>query len=179
MFIRNGGALNAGWVLVVASMFLNFSSSAVELPAAPELKVLARFIGTWECESTAKKTEWAPQETHSTAVDVAKWILDGSHVEIEIQTSEKQSLKVILSYDSAKQMYRSWTFGPNGYCLENQMQWNEKTKTFSGKYEVTEGVTCETTARFVDDDTYEWNWLAKDAKGTIYVDTHGKKTRKK
>ena len=59
------------------------------------------------------------------------------------------------------------------------MQWDEKNHTLAGKYEIAEGVICETTARFVDDDTYEWHWLAKDAKGTIYVDAEGKKIRKK
>jgi hypothetical protein len=150
-------------------------------PKPSELKVLDRFLGTWDLELVSKVTEVNPKETKSTSTATFEWILDGRFMRVtgKTLTPEKIESLQMMSYNPAGKQFYGWFFDSQGSVNEVAGQWDEDTKTMTWQAPVEENVTMTNRLRFTDKNTIVWTMITKDNNNKIYVDVRGKMTRKK
>ncbi len=145
----------------------------------PELKVLERFVGTWDAESVSKPAVWTPKEVRAKYVEVRELILDGWFVESKGRAADEKGDSTIwmMTYDLARREYREWLFVTGGFSIQWSGQWDEATKTFSFTGDAGNGVTSKGTTHFIDKDHIEFSILATDSDGKVYQDMKGNMTR--
>ena len=150
------------------------------IPKPPELKVLDRFVGTWDAESVSKPAVWTPKEVREKYVEVREMVLDGWFVESKGRTADGKvdSTLWMMTYDLASRQYREWLFVTGGFSIQWGGQWDEATKTFSFTGDAGNGITSKLTAQFIDKDHIEFRIVAKDNDGKVYQDMTGKLTRR-
>jgi hypothetical protein len=146
-------------------------------PKPPELKVLDRFVGTWDAESVSRPAVWTPKEVRVKYVEVRELILDGWFVESKGRSADGKSLWM-MTYDRAKKEYRHWIFVTGGFSFEWSGQWDEATETFSFTGDAGNGITSKLTTHFIDNDHIEFRIIAKDNDGKVYQDMKGTLTRR-
>ncbi len=164
---------------VVVLIFGGMSAKA-QTPKSPELKVLDRMVGSWRLESVS----WQGQrddEEKSTGAVVTKWSLQGRYIESRPTDSDgKETLLHLMTYDSNAGVYNVWMFTPNSpKPALLTMRWNESKKTLTGKLDLGNGITMQTTTHFTGKDRFEFTATTKDASGNVLGETKGKAFRKK
>jgi hypothetical protein len=149
-------------------------------PKPPELKILERFVGTWDVESVSKPAVWTPKEVREKGVEVRKLVLDGWFVEGKGSSEDGKTDAVLwmMTYDVARKEYRVWIFVTGGFSAEWSGQWDEATKTFSMTGDAGNGVTYRTTTHFIDKDHYEFHLMATDRDGKVCQDVKNTLTRR-
>ncbi len=145
----------------------------------PEIKILERYIGKWKFEMISKQAEWNPKESRYSGTSTNEWALDGWFQHHKVKHDSGTEGIDMMTYDPRKKKYRSWSFDSFGFSNEMTGTWDEKAKTLTTKGDLEEGVTVISVMRFLDNDTREVTYVAKDAKGKIYLDIRGKVTRQK
>ncbi len=163
---------------VVVLIFGGMSAKA-QTPKSPELKVLDRFVGSWRLEVVS----WQGQrddEEKSTGAVVTKWSLQGRYNELRATDSDgKETFLQLWTYDSDAGVYNVWIFDSNSpKPALLTMRWNESKKTFTGKLDLGNGITMQTTIRFTGKDRYEFTGTTKDASGNVVLESKGKGFRK-
>jgi hypothetical protein len=146
----------------------------------PELKVLDRFVGTWDAESVSRPAVWTPKEVRVKYVEVRELTLDGWFVESKGRSADEKAATTVIwmmTYDSARKEYRQWLFATGGFSLHSTGQWDEATETLSCTGDAG-NVTMRTRIRFIDKDHVEFRMTAKDSDGKVYQDTKGTLTRR-
>lgn len=149
-------------------------------PKPPELKVLERFVGTWDAESISKPAVWTPNEVRAKYVEVREMVLDGWFVESKGRAADGKvdSTLWMMTYDLARREYREWLFVTGGFSIQWSGQWDEATKSFSFTGDAGNGITSKLTAHFSDKDHIEFRIIATDSDGKVYQDMKGKLTRR-
>ena len=73
-----------------------------------------------------------------------------------------------------------WWFSSTGQTAEAAGEWNDDTKTLNWTYLLREGQDAAMTAkhRFKNDNSFEWEVVAKDRHGKILFQMNGKATRR-
>ena len=161
------------------------ASAAVALgdegpPKPPELNVLERFVGTWDCEVVMKPAVWTPEEKREKAVEVNELALDGWFLHGSSKTRDGRTNAILMNtYDPVQKKYRLWRFTPGGSCEELNGQWDEATTTLAITTNLSNGVTSKATFHVIDKDRREYHVLAKDGDGKVYLDIQGTVTRRK
>jgi hypothetical protein len=151
-------------------------------PASPELRVLEKWIGTWDEVLTNKPTEWLPTAGTSTAVTKREWALDGKFVRAEGHWEPAKTKYLhLMTYDPAVGKYRSWYFDSANSIPRDAVTgvWDEKTATMTWEGVHENGVRTKGTHRIVDEDHQEWSVTATNRAGTVVMDLSGKSTRRK
>ena len=175
-------SVNRFVVWLIASLvvhLLGLSTRAGEGPVKPpELKVLERLIGKWDSEVILKPAEWTPKEIRTKGTLTREWVLNDRFVQEKGGGPENPAL-CMFTYDSEKKAYRFWLFDSTGGALEQTGQWDEVSKIMTWKGSVGNGITTGGPMRFVDDNTIEWQAVAKDATGKVYLRMEGKVRRTK
>lgn len=147
-----------------------------------ELKVLERFVGTWDTETRSRRAEWTPKETRTTGTTKMEWVLGGRFIQSKGH-SDPGGLQDIqmMTYDAGRKQYRHWHFDSLGTGSESSAsgQWDEGAKTLTWKAELVDGITMTNKVQFLDKDTYKWALVAKDKGGKVYLEMEGKLTRRK
>jgi hypothetical protein len=148
---------------------------------APELKILDRFVGTWNIELVNRVTEVNPKEVKSTGVTTFEWTLNGYFLRATGKTTapEKVESLQMMSYNPTGKHFYAWFFDSQGNVSEIAGQWDEDTKTMTWQATVEENVTMVNRLRFTDKDTIVWTMTTKDNNNKVFVDIRGKMTRKK
>ena len=145
----------------------------------PELKVLDRYIGYWDVEVTTPGLPF--KKGHSST----KWVLGGRFIQ---GTGELQSqdgaivvkVTTLMTFDTAKKVYRSWTFMSDGSSFESEGTWKETSRELasaSRKDSTSGGFTS--TSVFAEDGVENWKLEFKDDKGKVVNEITGKNTRKR
>ena len=171
-------------VMIVIGLFAGVSATAAlggEGPAKPpELKVLEKFVGTWDAESVSKPAVWTRQEVRAKYVEVRELVLDGWFVESKGRAADGKvdSTSWMMTYDLARREYREWLFVTGGFSIQWSGQWDEATKTFSFTGDAGHGITSKLTAHFIDKDHIEFRIIATDSDGKVYQDMNGRLTRR-
>jgi hypothetical protein len=166
--------------LILSAHFAQADDKKSESPEAkpPELKILERLIGKWDWETVSKPAEWTPKEVRSKGTLTREWVLGSRFVQEKGGDADNPS-QCMFTYDAQKKAYRFWLFDSKGTTLELTGQWDDASKTFSWKGDVGNGITTSGPMRFLDDDTIEWQAIAKDKDGKVYHQMEGKLKRKK
>jgi len=140
-----------------------------------ELKVLDRYAGIW-VERVSRKPEVRRR-------DEGEWILDGRFLR-QTWTSEaeddapKASGMTLMTYDGARNVYRSWAFLAAGTMIENEGSWDAASNTMTWGHRVPE--TTEmiyTRITFPDEATQEWNIVKTDGEGNVLKEISGRSAR--
>ena len=140
-------------------------------PLSPQMKVLARLVGTWEATAVFKPAEWTPEEVRTTSKITRTWILNGSFVLDESAGSDGKAGMSLFTYDPKQAVYRSWWFSSEGYTSKSTGQWDPASKTISMRSDIGNGLSSRSTARLIDDDHHDWRVVVTDAAGKLYFDT--------
>ena len=166
--------------LLLAICCLGQQSSAAERPRPLELKVLERFVGTWDCEVVIKPAVWTPEEKREKSVEVNEMSLDGWFLHGSSKTTVGKTNAIVMNtYDTAQKSYRIWRFTAGGSCEEMRGKWDEPTSTLTVATDLGHGVRQKATFHLIDKDHREYHVVAKDADGKVYRDVQGTVTRRK
>ena len=149
---------------------------------SPELKVLQRFVGSWQQQVLINTAEWISERLTMTATVTADWILSGRMVENKgVYSPGGMRFLVIVAYDAENKEYRQWCFDSHGTIPrgdESRGKWDETTQTFTWLSSTSDGGTQTQTHRFIDKDAFEWTLVRKDRNGKVYLDIEAKSKRK-
>ena len=85
---------------------------------------------------------------------------------------------MLATWDATRKVYRFWYFDSEGLTSQATGKWDEKKQTLTWT-STFEGGTATTVWKFVDDDTFTWDLVAKDRAGKVLMDMSGKSKRKK
>ena len=159
------------------------AQEAVTIQQSPELKVLGRYVGTWEWQVVSQAAEWTPKKTTFTFENKVDWILGGRMIQHKWAWSPAgDDIRNIslMGYDAKKKQYTEWHFDSTGAAPDGQFHrtWNEATKTFTGMGRLPNGISSSQTHCFIDDGTIKWTMVFKDRAGKIYLDMAGTAKRK-
>jgi acylphosphatase len=171
-------------IRVIPAVFAIYSlgqlTTAAELPKPPELKVLERFVGTWDDESVSTPAVWTPKEVRAKSMEVNGWALDGWFLQGTGRTpGGKIEVIVMNGYDPVEKTYRFWWFFPGGHTEQWTGKWDEATATLTIKGDLGKGMTTTGSIHFTDDDHHELHFVTKDSDGKVYSDTSAKAVRRK
>lgn len=167
-------------ILLSAVCCLSQQTLAAELPIPPELKVLERFVGTWDCEVVTESAIWTPKEVREKSVEVNEMVLDGWFLQGCSKTLDGKTNAILMNtYDPAQKKYRFWRFLAGRSCEELSGQWDEATSTLTITTDLGRGITQKAAFHVIDKDHREYHVAAKDSNGKVYLDIHGTVTRRK
>jgi hypothetical protein len=148
--------------------------------AAPESKVLARWLGTWECRAVFKRAQWNPEERRITETKTCKWILGGKFLEETGRSQEpKREYRAISGYDAQRAVFRSWLFDSEGNTSEWIGTWDGETTTMTWTSDLDIGVDARMLSRFVGPDNYEITVIVKDKTGKTLMHVQAEHVRVK
>jgi len=171
-------------ILTAAVIGASLISMAQAQETAPkksaELKVLDRFVGTWEETVVSKPALWTPERTTSTILGTRKWILNGHMIENKgVWSPENKQFLHLMTYDPQSKQYRQWYFDKDGLApQEYSGQWDEATQTLTFTGTLADGIPSISKQKFLDKDTFTWTLVGKDRTGKIVLDVEGKCVRK-
>ncbi|HEY7117997.1 MAG TPA: DUF1579 family protein [Tepidisphaeraceae bacterium] len=148
-------------------------------PPPPELKVLQRFVGSWDTAGVSQVAEWTPREINTTGRVTMEWALGGRFVQGKGTDTLPSELTMLWGYDADRRAYRTWLFNSLGLAIEWTGDWDDRAQTFVVRNDVGNGLTGTLTTRFVGDDRIEWRSQVKDGDGKLYHSWEGTWTRRK
>ncbi len=150
-------------------------------PKPPELKVLNRFLGTWDTELVSKPAAWSPKETKSQGVSTFTWTLDGRFLRSVGKSvpPEKAESMQMMTYDPVRKEFYMWFFDSFGTFSESAGQWDADNQVLTWKAEPDEKLTSINRVQFVDKNTVQWTMTIKDKENKLYLDLRGKMQRRK
>jgi hypothetical protein len=148
-------------------------------PKPPELKVLDRYLGTWDTETVNKVAEWNPKEMRIAARFTNEWVLDGRFMQMKGKSSTGVESLQMRTYDPQEKRYRAWVFDSKGTAATSRGTWDEETKTLTWKGDLGDGITATNSVRFVGTDAIEWRLVARNDEGKVFMDMEGKFRRRK
>jgi hypothetical protein len=167
-------------LLLCAACWLDQQACAVEPSKPPELEVLRKFVGTWDCKVVMKPAVWTPKEMQEESVEVNEMALDGWFLHGSSKTKDGRTRAILLNtYDLVQKTFRIWRFAPGGSCKELTGEWNETTSTLTIVSDLGHGITSTATFHFIDEDHRECHVVAKDSDGKVYLDIQGTVVRRK
>lgn len=148
-------------------------------PRPAELKVLERYLGTWDFDMTNKPAAWTPKEERKANVATNEWVLGEMFLQGRGRTSDKVESVDLTTYDPQKKAYRTWYFDSRGYHSVWSGQWDEAAKTMTIRSDWDDGVTAQAQMRFIDPSSRELKLVAKDKEGKLLLDAQGEIRRRK
>ncbi len=151
-----------------------------ERPAIPpEMKVLEKRVGKWTTVTRIKAAEWTPQAGELKGHEKIERVMHGRFIQGKVRTQPGNVEAIWLAtFDTNKKAYRLWYFSSQGDIVETGGKWDSKTNTLEWRNEPQPGISAISHWRFLSDDTFEWDLIAKDRDGKVYLDMAGKLTRK-
>lgn len=163
--------------LIVTTALLAFAlSSQAADEKSDDLKVLDRYIGTWDGQIAMT----APEQKTSTETSTGTWQAGGTYVQIKSESKLDDSHAMhLITYDQQKQTYRYYWFNSAGLTFNSTGTWDEAKKTFTWDGTIEDGVTLKMTDHFVDENTRDMHVVVKDGNGDRVFDVTVKFTKRK
>jgi len=171
-------------LLVAAWLAASDSSSRADAqekpPIPPEMKVLEKRIGTWKTVTHIKPAAWTLDGGESKGDEKIELILGGRFIQGKVRTQPGDVEALWLAtYDPAKKEYHVWYFSAQGDIIDATGKWDAGSNVLTLTSTPQPGITSVARWRFTGDDAFEWDLVAKDRGGKIYLDMVGKLTRRK
>jgi uncharacterized protein DUF1579 len=150
-------------------------------PRPPEMKVLDRFLGTWTTEIVNRPVDGTQKEVKSHGISKFEWALDGRFLRCvgKAAPPEKGESLQLMTFNPGRKEYYMWFFDSFGSVSEAAGKWDDESKTLTWQGEPEENLVSLNRIRFVDKDTIQWVMTIKDKNNKLYLDVHGKMTRRK
>ena len=162
---------------LIMAVLMHADVQGQESNAPPEMKALERLVGTWKVEQIVK----VPEETRSTNLVVKRELVLGSRFVQAggFDDKGKPTYTGMYTYDANRKTYRYWFFLSGGFYTESTGTWDESSQTFIFKNRLPGGVTGVITLRFLDEVTFVFSVISRDAGGDITYHLEGKSVRQK
>lgn len=162
------------WIAPALLLALAFNSFADE--KSDELKVLDRYIGTWD----GQVNEMVPEEKTATETGTAAWEIGDKYVQIKSSTKLDDSQAMhLITYDAQKQNYHYYWFSSTGMTFNATGNWDATAKTFTWDGQLADSLNIKMTDHFIDDNTRELHVTVKDSNGDTVFEMKAKSTRRK
>jgi hypothetical protein len=145
-------------------------------PEVPELQVLQHYGGQWEDEISGKPG--------MRRIETGEWILHGRFLRQSWSMEAGEDVPpasglTLMTFDSERRAYRSWSFLATGSVIENEGVWDAITKTFTWGHRLSETAeTVVTKATFLDEATQSWSIVKTDGHGKVTREVSGRSCRK-
>jgi hypothetical protein len=161
---------------VIVAVLMRADLRGQEPSAPPEMKTLEKLVGTWKQEHVGK----VPEEVPFTCIIKARPVLGGRFVQQTGDVDKGQPDQMgMFTYDSNRRTYRYWLFHASGFFVDSTGTWNESSQTLTFRNKPFEGATGVITIHFLDETTYDWSIVNKDASGKVVFHMEGKAVRQK
>jgi uncharacterized protein (TIGR03067 family) len=148
-----------------------------EQPVPPQVKVLERYLGTWDHSTTIKPA--ASRPIKSTGFYSAAWTLDGRFVQMQGEDRTQQSKELQLAtYDPQEHAYRRWFFNSMGVADEMSGQWDAETQSFTWTGSDGDHTSVQKD-RFSSADAYTYEIVVTDKQGKLVLEVEGRMVRRK
>ena len=82
-----------------------------------------------------------------------------------------------ITFDSQRKTYRNWLFHSSGFFVDSTGTWNESSQTLTFTNKPYAGATGAVMVHFLDETTYDWSIINKDARGEVVFHMEGKAVR--
>ena len=124
-----------------------------------EMKVLNRWVGSWESNVVVKPSAWIPDGMKRAETKTVDWILDYQFQQATTRSDDEES-REINRYDPKGKAYQKWTFNSKGENSYWSGSWNQYTKEMTWKLEFVEGfLKGKMVENFLTPDKYEPTFL--------------------
>src|SRR4051794_38096428 len=143
---------------------------------SPELKVLDRYVGSWDETLTHKPSEWMPQAATQTSVTKRAWAVGNKVMRMDgTWEPAKVEFLSLITYDEKTKGYRQWYFDASGGQPRGEARgtYNPSTDTITWTGTDDDGNTVAGTTTFKDKDTHEWTYKITDKAGKVLLDMAG------
>jgi len=168
--------MNAARLIVTAALFAFALSCMAADEKSDELKVLDRYIGTWDGQITMT----APEQKTSTESNTTTWAIGGKYLQVKSTTKlDDTEAMHLVTYDQQKQTYRYYWFNSAGLTFTSNGTWDEAKKTFTWDGQIEDGVTLKMTDHFLDDKTRDMHVVVKGGNGDTVFEVTVKFTKRK
>jgi hypothetical protein len=168
--------MNTPRLFVTTLLFAFALASHAADEKSDELKVLDRYIGTWDGQITMT----TPEQKTSTETNTATWEIGGKYVQIKTTSKLDDSQAMhLITYDQQKQTYKYYWFNSAGLTFNATGNWDEAKKTFTWDGQIEGGVTLKMTDHFVDEKTRDMHVTVKDGNGDTVFEVTVKFTKRK
>ncbi|MDR3404640.1 MAG: hypothetical protein P4L99_19210 [Chthoniobacter sp.] len=162
----------------ILSCQVNAGEDVAEGPSAdvPELKELHHYAGQWEDEIAGR-----PDVRRT---ELGEWILGGRFLRQSWSTESNDSAPsahgmTLMTFDTERNVYRSWAFLATGSVIENDGMWDAATKTFTwGRRVAGSSETVITKASFAADAAQSWSIVKTDEHGKVTREVVGRSIRR-
>jgi hypothetical protein len=139
-----------------------------------ELRVLERFIGTWDSVVTNKTTG-----EKSNTIGQRRWSRKGQFVLFEeFDSSTKKEQHFLVTYDPTGKVYRTCFINENAVA-DFVGTWDGEKDTMTWKGSDSFGNTFVGVDRFIDKDHAEWSMVFKNPDGKVFLESSAKVARRK
>ena len=158
-------------------LLLILCAASVGAELSPEQQHLNRYVGEWD-------------GTLSSLPDgkiriSCEWILDGTFLRHSLTVvpapgAPPVSALQLMTYDSAKGIYRAWSFYSNGSSVQGEGAWDAASHTFTWtNRDEASGTTTVTKVSFPDADSESTITQTRNRDGEVVSEIRGTKTKRK
>jgi hypothetical protein len=168
--------MNAPRIIVTIALLAFALSSQGADEKSDELKVLDRYIGTWDGQITMS----APEQKTSSETNTTTWAIGGKYLQAKSTTKlDDTEAMHLITYDQQKQTYKYYWFNSAGLTFNATGNWDETKKTFTWDGQVEDGITLKMTDHFIDDNTRDMHVTVKGGNGDTVFEVTVKFTKRK
>ena len=163
-------------ILTVALTALCFAQAPEPLPDEAQ-KVLKLFVG--KCDATVDGSPDLKGTVHGIPTLGGRFVRDefvlkGGDGTVILEVSS------MITYDTAKQLYRMSSFYSNGEAIETEGPWNDATRTLTTtRHDKAKQQTTTWTSTFSAEGAETWKLITKDKDGNVVQEVSGKSTARK
>ena len=145
-------------------------------PEIPQLQLLDQYAGHWEDEIGGKPG--------MRRTETGEWILQGRFLRQcwsseNAEGDQMASGMTLMTFDTERATYRSWSFLAAGSVIENEGVWDASDHTFTWRHHLPDtSETIVTKASFVDNGMQSWSIVKTDAEGKVVREVVGRSSRR-
>lgn len=160
--------INLCALTVLGAILFQPSFTSAEEP----LKVMERFVGTWQTEVVDK----AEPDVKKIDVEVCEWTLSKKFL-IGRQLNDSGATKALwlMKYDPAKENYPHWFFSVDGEVERLTGRWEARSCSLTAQFDSDPNI--KSTSYFENKDQVKIELRGVDENGEVFLDVTGKQKR--
>ena len=136
--------------------------------ALADVKVLERYIGTWDIRAHTLR----PEASTANYLETYEWVLDGKFIRGKTGRKQDGSFDIVFgTYDANADGYPFWVFSSSGtYLYLPPAEWNSREQTMDWKNPSSLDINYRSRCHFPSKDRRQCHMLIKDWKGKVILE---------